>query len=405
MIAPTQRHHHHLVTIARFLKGPYQMSHTDWIANGADPEEAYRLTAELVRYRSYPGEEGPVQRFVAGWLDQAGLQPYYQPTQDDRPNVLVRIENGPGPTLLLNGHVDTVLAVEGWSCDPWQGQRDGDRFAGLGAADMKSGVAAAMLVTRTLAEQRDHWRGTVLFSSVVDEEAFSIGARALVDAHTQADYCIVTEPSFDRPMIGGVGKMLVVGDVIGKASHGSLPHEGINAGVEAARLVAQLDQMQLGQHPRLNATQSMLSFHAGSAQYVITVPERARFVINRHTVPGETDQGVLAEMYALAESLRSPARFTFKIDPPYYPPWELDQSHPFVGQFAAAYTHEVGKAPEFGYMQGVADSNYFSADLGIPTIQFGPHGDGFHQCNEWVNIPSIATAIRVILRTALQILQ
>lgn len=371
-----------------------------WIRSSTSDDEAYTLTAALVAVRSYPGEEFEVQQLVAHWLEQHGLTPEFQDTQNKRPNVLARIENGIGPTLLLNGHVDTVLAAQGWSCDPWVGRRDGERFYGLGAADMKSGVAAALLATRALAHNRDRWRGTVLFTSVVDEEAFSIGARALVDARLQADYCVVTEPSWERPCLGGVGKVLVRGDVIGKAAHGSMPHEGINAGVEAARLIAHMDSMQLGSHPRLHATQSMLSFHSGSEQYVITVPETARFTINRHIVPGETSESVLAEMHALADSLHSPARFEFAIDPPYYPPWEIASNHPFVQHFTQAYRAERGHAPDYGYLQGVADTNYFSSDLGIPTIMFGPRGDGFHQCNEWVDIPTITGTVRVILHLA-----
>src|SRR3954471_840913 len=134
-------------------------------------DEAAELTSELVAFRSPPGEEGPVQRHVAAWLAAHGLTPELQPTEGDRPNVVARIENGDGPTLLLNGHVDTVLAVEGWSTDPWTPHRDGDRLYGLGAADMKSGVAAAMLAARWLHQHREQWRGTVIFSSVVDEEA------------------------------------------------------------------------------------------------------------------------------------------------------------------------------------------------------------------------------------------
>jgi acetylornithine deacetylase/succinyl-diaminopimelate desuccinylase-like protein len=375
-----------------------------WLHKVSTDDEALALTAKLVAQRSYPSEEGPVQRIVAAWLDEHGLQPTFAHTEGDRPNVLARIVNGPGPTLLLNGHVDTVLAAQGWSCDPWQGRRDGNRFYGLGSFDMKSGVAAAMLVTRALAERRDLWQGTLIFSSVVDEEAYSIGARALVDSRIQADYCIVTEPSWEHPVLGGVGKVLVRGDVTGKAAHGSWPAEGINAGVEAARLVAQLEAMPLGQHPKLTATQCLLALHSGSDQYVITVPEQARFTINRHIVPGETGASVLAEMRSLAERLHSPARFDFAIDPPYYPPWETDATLPFVQHFAAAYEAESGRAPVFAYQSGVADSNYFSADLGIPTIQFGPHGGGGHQCNEWVDIQSIAASVRVILRLALELL-
>lgn len=376
-----------------------------WLRAASDTEEAVTLTSQLVAIRSYPGEEGAVQRAVAEWLRENGLEPELMPTEGDRPNVVARVENGEGPTLLLNGHVDTVLAAAGWSSDPWQARREGDRLYGLGAGDMKAGVAAAMLITRALAQRRDLWQGTVIFTSVVDEEAYSIGARALIDAGIRADACIVTEPSWDHPTLGGVGKVLVRGDVIGRASHGSLPEEGINAAVEAARLIARLDEMPLGQHPKMKSSQSVLSLHSGSEQYVITVPERARFTINRHIVPGETNESVLAEMRALADSLNSPATFEFAIDPPYYPPWEQPVDHPLVERFSRAYTAELGKEPEFGYFPGVSDANYFSADAGIPTIQFGPRAVGLHQRDEWVDIPTIGGTIRVILRLALDLLQ
>lgn len=381
------------------------MSSSDWLAAVSDAEEAAELTARLVSFRSYPGDEGEVQRAIAAWLETAGLQPVFQPTKGDRPNVIAAVENGAGPTLLLNGHVDTVLAAAGWSSDPWQARRDGDRLYGLGAYDMKGGVAAAMLVARALAHRRDLWRGTLLFTSVVDEEAYSIGARALVESRVRADYCVVTEPAWRAPWLGAVGKVLVRGEVYGKAAHGSWPSAGINAAVEAARLVARLDEMLPATHPRMSATQCLLSLHGGNEQYVITVPERATFTINRHIVPGETGETVLADIRALAEGLNSPARFAFTIDPPYYPPWEIAPDHPFVQRFAAAYHAELGHAPAFSYAAGVADSNYFAADLGIPTVVFGPDGDGAHQCDEWVDVPSIGGTVRVLLRLALDVLQ
>ena len=377
----------------------------DWIAESIDVEEAASLTAHLVSFRSYPGQEGDVQRAVAAWLRDNGVDAELQPTEDDRPNVVATVSNGDGPTLLLNGHIDTVLAAEGWSSDPWQGRRDGDRFYGLGACDMKSGVAAGMLATRTLDRNRDKWSGTLIFTSVVDEEAYSIGALALVKADIKADACICLESAFERPVLGAAGKVLVRTDIIGKAAHGSFPQEGINAAVEGAKLVARLDDLPLGKHPRITATQCVLAFNSGSDQYVITVPEKARFSINRHIVPGETGETVLAEMRALADALDSPARFEFAIDPPYYPPWEIAPEHPFVQQFAKAYETETGTPPNYGYSLGVADANYFAADLGIPTVHFGPHGAQFHQANEWVDIPSIATTARIVLRVARDVMK
>jgi acetylornithine deacetylase/succinyl-diaminopimelate desuccinylase-like protein len=374
-----------------------------WLRDLFDPEEAAALAAELVAIRSYPGQEGPAQRHVAGWLAANGLAPEFQSTEGDRPNVIARIANGIGPTLLLNGHVDTVLAVEGWSSDPWAPRRGGDRLYGLGAADMKSGVAAAMLATRALAQNRERWHGSLIFSTVVDEEAYSIGARALIASSIQADYCVVTESSWDRPALGSVGKTLVRIDVTGKAAHASWPWNGINAATEAARLVARLDEIPLLEHPRMRGSRSVLSFASGNDQYVITVPEKARVILNRMIVAGESSESVLAEVQSLVDDLGSPARFELVIDPPYYPPWETDPEHPLALALARAYEAETGHAPEWGHT-GFGDMNLFSGEAGIPTVMIGPRGDNYHQADEWVDVPSIAATSRLLVRMAVDLL-
>lgn len=368
-----------------------------WLAEAVSDDEAAALTSELVAYRSYPGEEGPVQRHVAAWLAAAGLEPELQATEGDRPNVIARVQNGDGPTLLLNGHTDTVLAVAGWDGDPWTTRREGDRLYGLGAADMKSGVAAAMLATRALAQHREAWRGTVLFTSVVDEEAYSLGAHALIDSGLRADYCIVTESAWDRPALGSVGKVLLRIDVTGKAAHASWPWDGVNAATEAARLVARLDELPIREHPRMRGSRAVLNFSSGNDQYVITVPERARVILNRMIVAGERSEDVVNEVQALVDDLHSPATFEISVDPPYYPPWETAPEHPLAQAVAAAYVAETGRTPEWGY-GGFGDMNLFSEEAGIPTVMIGPRGDRFHQANEWVDVPSIAAATRLLVR-------
>jgi succinyl-diaminopimelate desuccinylase len=374
-----------------------------WLADVVSDDEAAALTSELVAYRSYPGEEGPVQRHVAAWLEAAGLEPELQATEGDRPNVIARVQNGAGPTLLLNGHTDTVLAVAGWDGDPWTTRREGDRLYGLGAADMKSGVAAAMLATRALAQQRDGWRGTVIFTSVVDEEAYSVGAHALIDSGLRADYCIVTESAWDNPALGSVGKTLLRIDVTGKAAHASWPWDGVNAATEAARLVARLDELPIREHPRMRGSRAVLNFSSGNDQYVITVPERARVILNRMIVAGERSEDVVAEVQALVDDLDSPAAFEISVDPPYYPPWETDPEHELARAVAAAYVTETGREPEWGY-GGFGDMNLFSEEAGIPTVMIGPRGNLFHQANEWVDVPSIAATTRLLVRVAQRLL-
>jgi succinyl-diaminopimelate desuccinylase len=374
----------------------------------ADPvatlDEAYELTAALVAIKSYPGEEGAVQQYVADWFRAANLPAEIQETAEPgRPNVIVRLENGAGPTLLLNGHTDTVVADSNWSCDPWQGKREGDKFYGLGACDMKSGVAAIMLVTRWLDRNRDAWRGTAICAVVVDEEAYSIGARALIEFGLQADYCIVSESGFEWPCLGAFGKYLVRVDVIGKGAHASWPEKGINAAEEAAKFVARLGELEFPTHDKIRASQTTLSSISGFEVYVITIPEKATVLINRHTVPGETEESVIAQYRALADSIGSEARFGFSIDPPRYPSWETSEDAHIVQVFSAAYESEIGKAPEFAW-RGYGDMNLFSTDAGISTLMFGPHGGGFHEADEWVDLPSIVSAINIIANTTTALL-
>jgi acetylornithine deacetylase/succinyl-diaminopimelate desuccinylase-like protein len=372
-----------------------------------DQDEAVALLRRLVAVRSYPGEELAVQEVVATWLASNGLSPQLQPTANQQPNVIARVENGPGPTLLLNGHVDTVLAVEGWACDPWQGRLDGDRFYGLGAGDMKCGVVVNMLVARELARRRAEWQGTLIFSSVTDEEAYSHGARALIASGFTADACFVTEPMYSQAIIGAPGKVLVRVDVTGKAAHGFFPWEGVNAAIELARFVAQVcDAVPAGSHPRLPSSQTILSFHSGSKQYVITLPEHAQALLTRQIVPGETADTIVAQLRAFAESLNSRARFDFSVEPPFYPPFEFDApEHPFTQAFIAASRAVLGAAVPFGYSVGVSDANLINGEAGIPCIVYGPMGGDFHQCTEWVDLSTLLPCAEVILATALSMLQ
>lgn len=196
-------------------------------------------------------------------------------------------------------------------------------------------------------------------------------------------------------------------DVTGKAAHGFYPWEGINAAIELARFIAQVcDTVPPGAHPRLPLSQTVLSFHSGSAQYVITLPEHARALITRQIVPGETAETVVAQLRAFAESLHSPAHFEFSVDPPFYPPFEFDApDHPFTRAFAEAGRAVFGAPVPFGYTAGLSDANLIAGEAGIPCIVYGPRAGSWHQCNEWVDITTLAPCAEVILATALEFLR
>ena len=69
------------------------------------------------------------------------------PAQGRRTNLIAR-RRSDKPVLGLYFHVDTVPAAPGWTSNPFQLRRDGDRLIGLGAADMKGTIAAVLLALR-----------------------------------------------------------------------------------------------------------------------------------------------------------------------------------------------------------------------------------------------------------------
>lgn len=121
--------------------------------------------------------ESAVAQYIAETLSRTGLDVRLQEVVPGRPNVIVRARGtGGGPTLILNGHTDTV-SVAGMT-DPHTPHINSNRLYGRGSYDMKAGVAACM--DAAIRATQIHRRGDVLFTAVVDAEYASIGTEALL---------------------------------------------------------------------------------------------------------------------------------------------------------------------------------------------------------------------------------
>lgn len=329
--------------------------------------------------------EGEIAAFVAGWLRDAGLEVHVQDAAPGRPNVIgVASGSGGGRSLMLNAHLDTV-AHHG-PLEPVV--RDG-RMYGRGTYDMKGGLAAAMLAA---AGARDAGlRGDVLVAAVADEEYASVGARALVE-HWRADAAIVTEPTELRVCVAHKGFAWLDVEVRGRAAHGSRPDLGVDAIAKMGRVLVGLEELQA----RLDGTRHPLlgpgSVHASlieGGQELSSYPERCLLRLERRTLPGETAGAVRAEIEALTAGLDAEVRPGLVRDP-----FEIAQDAPVV---AALHRHADGA--EFMGHAGWMDAAILSA-AGIPTVVYGPGGEGAHAAVEWVSLADVDRCADVLLATA-----
>lgn len=138
-----------------------------------------RFTQEIVRTPSYSLAEAGVAGRFHKLLDE--LQ-YDHVFRDGAGNVIgILVGSDPGPTVLLNSHMDTVECGEG-SDDPMSGRIQEGRMYGIGAADCKSGLAAQAFAGHILARSGLPVHGDIVVAGTVAEEnGCSVGSRHLLE--------------------------------------------------------------------------------------------------------------------------------------------------------------------------------------------------------------------------------
>jgi acetylornithine deacetylase/succinyl-diaminopimelate desuccinylase-like protein len=228
--------------------------------------EAADLLQKLLRINTVnpPGNETQAAILLRDYLEGAGLECCLLAREPHRANLVARLRGrGEGPSLMLTGHTDTVLADPAeWSVDPWSGElRDGHLW-GRGALDMKGHTAAAAVAIAALARDGFTPAGDLVYVAVADEEVGEdYGFRWLCEVHPDAirtDYC-VNEGGGDRIVVDG--RPLYVCStaekmsspfrlrVRGRSGHASTPHIADNALVKTARLIERLAALEI--EPRL----------------------------------------------------------------------------------------------------------------------------------------------------------
>ena len=334
---------------------------------------------------------------VAEWLDSWGLDTRITEISPNRFNVVGKLE-GEGPTLLLNGHLDTV-GVSGMTIPPFDAKIEGGRIWGRGSCDMKAGLAAILAVTKRLTEEGP--RPNLIVAMTADDEHASLGMYALADSSPSADLAIVTEPTRLAVMPAHKGFLWVRAGFMGRAAHGSRPDLGIDAIRHAALYVSALDDYgeQLTSrpaHPLLKHG----SVHAGTIQggsAASVYPDACEVVLERRTMPGERPEEVVQEFQRILDELSEregdlSASLEQMLE---RPGTECPEDSRLVqGLLKAGQEHGIPPAVEG--MTAWVDAALLN-EIGIPAVCYGP-GDiaQAHSADEWVELAQIEKCADVL---------
>jgi acetylornithine deacetylase len=344
--------------------------------------------------------EAEIAAFIAGWARDAGLEAKVLEETPGRPSVIVTARGtGGGRTLLLCGHIDTVN-VEGMA-DPHTPRVDGDRLYGRGAYDMKAGVAAALIAAREAA--RRGLAGDVVVAAVADEEHASLGVQESLRA-VRADAAIVTEPTELELVVAHKGFVWSEVEVTGRSAHGSRPHLGVDAIVKMGSVLTELAALDaaLGEreHPLLGRGSVHAAVIEGGVE-LSSYPARCVVGLERRTLPGESGAAVEAELGALLDRCRraDPALEAAQRTLLVREPFEIDEDAELVGLVRSVAAEVLSQEPRIGGASYWADAAFIAA-AGIPTVMFGPGGEGAHAIEEWVSLADTEAVARTLTGVA-----
>ncbi|MGH3084726.1 MAG: M20 family metallopeptidase [Gaiellaceae bacterium] len=351
------------------------------------------LALQLVSTRSVTGSEEAAARVVAHELEELGLQVLWQQVEDGRANVLGTWPGeGGGPTLMLNGHLDTSYSGD----EPWlreipgfrpEGfERDG-RIYGLGISNMKGAVAAYVEAVRSLVEDGVRLRGDVIIAAVCGEiektqqgdaqgaeyRGYAAGSRYLVGHGGAADVCILGEPTENKLVLAHFGtlwlRLRVSGPFVHTAfSMGRLEENSIvrmrpvldrviewlpeweeEMSYGDVRGVANVGAIQGGFGWRASRTP-----HATDLFLDLRVPPDVPMAEARRKALSFARglDGVEAEVYVTA------------------PGAEIEEAHPLVEAVGAAHEEVFGSAPERDVTRWFSDASVLTR-YGIATLNYG----------------------------------
>ncbi|MFA4886760.1 MAG: M20/M25/M40 family metallo-hydrolase [Candidatus Nanoarchaeia archaeon] len=339
-------------------------------------------------------------------------------TIPERYNLLASKGTG-NKSLLFLGHMDTVDVKQGWETNPFEAvekEVNGKQIiCGLGANDMKAGLAAILAGV----EDEDVTDYILKIAFVCDEEFWSYGAVTLLESSFLDDVTLVVSPEigdFDRKtsnqaiVLGRMGRSEYLFEITGIACHGAQARtnkEAVNAVHESVKLQHYLidyckNNAKTFSHGGLSMTNSAYISHHQGGKAILSVPDKASFILDRSFVMNEDveseltilnqlvteayKQNIIDQRAIVSVKLRN--RPTLPCKPYFFPP-----EHEAV-QFVTRCVDSIVGAHEEGIGYSVSDENRL-AEKGIPSIVIGPLGSRSHAPQEWVDRESLLKLVDI----------
>jgi acetylornithine deacetylase len=373
-----------------------------------DPVELLCALTEInsVNNTLVPGAPGEseIADFIGQWFTDRNFEVTRLEATPGRPSIVACSKGATTDSkIMLNGHIDTVT-IASYEGDGLKAIRKDGNVYGRGTFDMKGGLAAQMVAAHRAVQLGI--TGQVIVAAVSDEEHGNIGTEEVLK-HFTADVGVVAEPTMLGLTVAHKGFVWFDLTINGMAAHGSRHDLGIDAISKAGYALVALDkyatELTARPHVKYLETPSVHASIIKGGEEISSYPAQCTIAIERRTVPGESPEGVRAELVAILDEVAANTKdFSYELGGGFTrAPLQVSEEHEIVRLIQNKFQSHTGTPIGFRGEWYWTDAALMN-DAGITTVLFGVDGEGAHAAIEWATESSVHTVAEVLTAVVVQ---
>ncbi|MFT9004614.1 MAG: ArgE/DapE family deacylase [Liquorilactobacillus hordei] len=370
-------------------------------------DEKIKILRDLIKIQSVNGNEAKITDYLVKIFENQNIKVQPDYFDENSANFVAEIGEGKGPVLCFEGHQDTVAIGDEkqWEHNPFEAEIVGDNIYGRGAADMKSGLAAAVIALIELNE-KERIPGKIKLIATAGEEFGAKGAYRLVESNVldEVSAMVVGEPTAGRVVHAHSGSLNYRIKSFGKAVHSSIPERGINA-ITGLNYFINAEQRIFANTPLdpvLGEFKHSITTIKGGSQVNI-VPDYAELYGNIRPTMVLGNQKVKEILTKVIKELNEEHKLRLELEIVHdFFPMSTPAESIFVKQVVKAASENFGSKASLGIINGATDASvYVKKYSKLPVVVLGPDTWKIaHQTDEMTSITSYMNTIETYKKIA-----